>query len=110
VCISAAAVLTAARYVATALGIAVPASAFLQAYQSVDCSLECASADILSLCIFVKPIVFTVFVSAPVGALPASISDCVYFVSAISLAVAAAYVRVTLSPLESYANVPSSFI
>ena len=100
-CISAALVLTAARYVPTALGIAVPASAFLEAYQSVDISLECASEDILSLCMFVKPIFFTVFVSAPVGALPASISDCVHFVSATSFAVAAAYVKVTLSPLES---------
>ena len=94
-CISAAAVLTAARYVATSLGIAVPASAFLQAYQSVDISRECASPDILSLCTFVKPIVFTVLVSAPVGALPASISDCVHLVSASSFAVAVSYVRVT---------------
>jgi hypothetical protein len=75
VSIAACFVLTASLCVVIALGIAVDFSAFLVIYQSVSLRILFTCNLIALIKIVLSPSVLTVLVSAPAGALPASISD-----------------------------------
>ena len=89
-------VLTAALWVVTALGTAVPASAFLTIYQSVSCNIPAACAFTFLIKTVFKPSTFTSPTSLSAGILPSVLSCDVHKVSAWALAVASPYEPVTL--------------